>query len=58
MNDYEKEIIFFLNNFFTASNNLDLIVSLLNGKKAAVYPNKMQLPTKLFKKIFTFLRIL
>jgi hypothetical protein len=57
MNDYENEMIFFLNNFLTASNNFDLIVSLLNGKKAAVNANKMQLPTKLFKNILTFLSI-
>ena len=57
MKDYEKGIMLFLSNFLAESNNFDLTVSLLRGKNADVEANKMVFPTRLFKKILTFLKI-
>ncbi len=50
-------MMFFLSTFFTESKSLDLMVSLLRGKNVAVKANKIVFPTKLSKKMLTFLRI-
>lgn len=50
-------MIFLLSKFLSDYKILDLIVSLLRGKNAAVKANKMALPAKWSRKVLTFLRM-